>query len=136
MENNKTEKITINLNVMDLGYIDLLVDEGFYSNRTDLIKTAIRNQLTSHSSEVKELVQRKKETYGYGFAMAIGVSNLTKKRLEEAIDKNKKLNIVVVGMLVIPSNVSLELMKEAIDSIKVYGITRCSNEIKDHFFKS
>lgn len=134
MEQNTTEKITINLNVTDLGYIDLLVDEGFYSNRTDLIKTAIRNQINAHSSEVKDLVHRKKEVYGYGFG--IGVLGLSKKRLEEAIEKNEKINMVVVGMLFIPSNVTLELMKEAIAAIKVYGSVRCSKEIKEHYFKT
>lgn len=134
MEKNTTEKITINLNVTDLGYIDLLVDEGFYSNRTDLIKTAIRNQLNTHSNEVKDLVERKKQVYGYGFG--IGVLGLTKKRLEDAIEKNEKINMVVVGMLFIPNNVTLELMKEAIASIKVFGVTRCSKEIKEYYFKN
>jgi len=54
-----TEKMTINLGYVDLGHIDLMVQEGFYSNRTDFIRTAIRNQLERHADVVKQSTVRK-----------------------------------------------------------------------------
>ena len=61
---SETEKITINMSVVDLGKVDLLVQEGFYQNRTDFIRTAIRSQLDKHQTEMKDAVVR--NAYGMG----------------------------------------------------------------------
>jgi Arc/MetJ-type ribon-helix-helix transcriptional regulator len=117
-----TEKITINLSIVDLGKIDLLVEEGFYSNRTDLIRTAIRNQLDRHEEIVKESVTRK--------SMAIGVFNYSRKGLEKRRAANEKVSASVVGMLVISDDVSPELASETIESIKVLGVLRASKAVR------
>jgi Arc/MetJ-type ribon-helix-helix transcriptional regulator len=117
-----TEKITINLSIVDLGKIDLLVEEGFYSNRTDLIRTAIRNQLDRHEEIVKESVTRK--------SMAIGVFNYSRKGLEKRRAVNEKVSASVVGMLVISDDVSPELASETIESIKVLGVLRASKAVR------
>jgi Arc/MetJ-type ribon-helix-helix transcriptional regulator len=117
-----TEKITINLSIVDLGKIDLLVEEGFYSNRTDLIRTAVRNQLDRHEEIVKESVTRK--------SMAIGVFNYGRKGLEKRRAANEKVSASVVGMLVISDDVSPELASETIESIKVLGVLRASKAVR------
>jgi Ribbon-Helix-Helix transcriptional regulator family len=48
-----SEKITINLGFVDLGRVDLMVREGFYSNRADFIRTAIRNQLERQDDAIR-----------------------------------------------------------------------------------
>src|SRR3978361_520789 len=87
---SETEKITINLGFVDLGQIDLLVQEGFYANRTDLIRTAIRNQLVAHGEHVRQGVARK--------TLSLGIQHITKAELEALQDAGRKLDIRVLGL--------------------------------------
>lgn len=118
-----SEKITINMSVVDLGKIDLLVEEGFYSNRTDFIRTGIRNQLDKHSDEVKQTVTRK--------TMAVGVVSYGRKSLEARQAAGEKVSAWVVGSLTIADDVSAELALDTIESIKVYGVLKASNKVKN-----
>lgn len=117
-----TEKITINLGPVDLGQIDLLVQEGFYSNRTDLIRTAIRNQLADHSEVVRDTVARK--------TMVLGLQNFTRRDLEAVRDAGERLQINVLGLATIADDVSPELARETIESITVLGAFRADPAVK------
>jgi Arc/MetJ-type ribon-helix-helix transcriptional regulator len=119
----ESEKITINMSVVDLGKIDLLVEEGFYSNRTDLIRTGIRNQLDKHSDEVKQTVTRK--------TMAVGVVGYGRKSLEARREAGEKVSVWVVGSLTIAADVSAELALDTIETIKVYGVLKASDKVKN-----
>ncbi len=119
---SETEKITINLSVVDLGRIDLLSEEGFYSNRTDFVRTAIRNQLDKHAFDVKQSVTRK--------SMVLGVIGYGRQQLEKYQAKGEQVDIRAVGLVIIESNVPPELADETIASIKVNGIFRASNAVK------
>ena len=121
-ELEKTEKITINLGLVDLGQIDLLVQEGFYSNRTDFIRTAIRNQLAVHKEEVKRTVARK--------TLVLGVQHYTRSDLEAARAAGEKLQINVLGLASIADDVSPELALATIDSIEVLGAFRASPAVR------
>jgi Arc/MetJ-type ribon-helix-helix transcriptional regulator len=121
-ETEKTEKITINLGLVDLGQIDLLVQEGFYSNRTDLIRTAVRNQLATHAEEVKQTVARK--------TLVLGVQYYTRRDLEAVRAAGEKLQINVLGLASIAEDVSTELALATIDSVVVLGAFRASPEVK------
>ncbi len=118
----ETEKITINLGVVDLGQIDLLVHEGFYSNRTDLIRTAIRNQLATHTEVVKQAVARK--------TMILGLQRYTRQDLEAVRAVGQKLQIHVLGLASIADDVPPELARATIDSIFVLGVLQASSAIK------
>lgn len=122
-----TEKITINLNVVELGYIDMLVNEGYYSNRTDFIKASIRRQLDNHSKDTAKLLE-KKESLGYDYT--IGIGGFTKKELERLLEKGAKKKVIYVGVFFISKDIPLKLIEQTIESIKVYGISRCSDEVK------
>ena len=124
----ETEKITINLGPVDLGQIDLLVQEGFYSNRTDFIRTAIRNQLATHSEVVRETVARK--------TMVLGLQNFTRRELEAVRDAGEKLQINVLGLATIDDDVSPELAREAIESIVVLGAFRTSPDCKEEHWRT
>ncbi len=117
-----TEKITINLGYVDLGQIDLLVQEGFYSNRTDFIRTAIRNQLTVHSAVVQQAVVRK--------TLELGLRHYSKQDLEAVKQAGEKLNIQVVGLATIASDVTPELALETIEAITVLGVLQASTAVK------
>ena len=106
-------KITINLGVVDLGQIDLLVQEGFYSNRTDFIRTAIRNQLAPHAEVVKQAVARK--------TMVLGLQRYSREDLEALKAAGQKLQIHVLGLASIADDVPAELALATIDSIFVLG---------------
>jgi Arc/MetJ-type ribon-helix-helix transcriptional regulator len=121
-ELEKTEKITINLGPVDLGQIDLLVREGFYSNRTDFIRTAIRTQLVTHMEVVKRTVARK--------TMVLGVQHYTSRDLEAVRATGERLQINVLGLLSIAEDVSPELALATIDSIEVLGAFRASAAVK------
>lgn len=123
MTESATEKITINLSVVDLGKIDLLVEEGFYSTRTDLIKTAIRNLLNNHDAHIGQAVTRK--------SLAIGIVGYGRKELEAALAKNQQLDIRVVGMALIENNVTPELAQAAIHSLEVKGVLRISAAVRE-----
>lgn len=117
-----SEKITINLGLIDLGQIDLLVNEGFYANRTDLIRTAIRNQLGTHAEVVRQTVARK--------SLVLGMHHYSRADLEAARDAGEKLHIQVLGLASIASDVSAELALETIESIFVLGSLHASSVVK------
>ena len=121
-ELEKTEKITINLGLVDLGQIDLLVQEGFYTNRTDFVRTAIRNQLTTHTDVVKRMVARK--------TLVLGMQHYTRYDLEAVRTAGEKLHISVLGLVSIAEDVSPELALATIDSIEVLGALRASAAVK------
>jgi Arc/MetJ-type ribon-helix-helix transcriptional regulator len=118
-----TEKITINMSVVDLGQVDLLVEQGFYSNRSDLIRTAIRNQLGRHADALKETVVRKQ--------IVVGVLVCTRADLEKRRAAGEKLDINVVGMVRIGKDVTPDLARDVIQSLHVYGVVRASPAVKD-----
>lgn len=119
---SETEKITINLGLVDLGQIDLLVHEGFYTNRTDFIRTAIRNQLASHAEAVNRTVARK--------ALVLGLQQYTRRDLEAVRAAGETLHIQVLGLVTIADDVSPELASATIDSILVLGALRASAPVK------
>lgn len=121
-KNCESEKITINLGMIDLGQIDLLVDEGFYSNRTDLIRTAIRNQLNTHAEVVRQTVARR--------SLVLGLHHYSRAQLEAALAAGERLQIQVLGLASIASDVSVELALATIESIVVLGALHASNAIK------
>ena len=118
----ESEKITINLGFVDLGHIDLLVRDGFYGNRTDFIRTAIRNQLVQHSEQSKKSITRQ--------TMELGLRQYTKSDLEALQTKGEKLRIKVLGLVTISSDVSPTLALATIESITVLGALHASREIK------
>jgi len=117
-----TEKITINLGFVDLGRVDLLVQEGFYSNRTDFIRTAIRNQLDRHSEVTKQSVARNR--------VELGLRHFTRADLEHAQAAGQKLDIRVLGLATIADDVSPDLARAAIGSIQVLGALHASAVVK------
>lgn len=128
----ETEKITINLNPVDLGKIELLVDQGFFSNRTDLIRTAIRNEIAKHEDIVNQAVTG---TVGgvstKGVKLSMGVWVYTRRDLEQLRDLGEKIKIDVVGMLALTKGVTPELARQTIESIRVFGSFRASKEVKE-----
>lgn len=118
-----SEKMTINISVVDLGKIDLLVEEGHYANRTDFIRTGIRNQLDKHQDEVKQSVTRK--------TMVVGAVTYGRNSLEKRRAAGEKVSAWVVGSLIIADDVSAELALDTIESIKVYGVLKASDKVKN-----
>ena len=118
----ETEKITINLGYVDLGQIDLLVREGFYSNRTDLIRTAIRRELDRHSEAVKQSVARQQ--------LDLGLRHYTRADLEKVRAAGETLHIQVLGLAVIAADVPPELARETIASIHVLGALSAPGAVK------
>jgi Arc/MetJ-type ribon-helix-helix transcriptional regulator len=118
----ETEKITINLGYVDLGHIDLLVQEGFYSNRTDFIRTAIRNQLSTHAEEVRKSIVR--------HTLELGLRHYTREDLEAVRAAGERLRIKVLGLASIAPDVTPALALASIESITVLGALHASKEIK------
>lgn len=116
------EKITINLGCVDLGQIDLLVQEGFYTNRTDLIRTAIRNQLAQHADVVRQVVTRK--------TLVLGIQHYTADALRAVIASGETLQIRVLGLASIDRDVTPDLALAAIDTITVLGAFHASPAVK------
>lgn len=122
MATAELEKITINLGLVDLGQIDLLVQEGFYGNRTDFIRTAIRNQLNTHAEAVRQTVARK--------TLVLGLQHYTRRDLEAVREAGETLEIKVLGLASIADDVPVELALQTIDSVVVLGAFRASPAVK------
>ena len=119
---SESEKITINLGYVDLGHIDLLVQEGFYSNRTDFIRTAIRSQLGTHGEVLKQGATRR--------SMVLGLQRYTRQDLENVRAAGQQLHIHVLGLATIDDDVPPQLALQAIASIVVLGAFRASPAVK------
>jgi len=117
-----TEKITINLGYVDLGHIDLMVQDGFYSNRTDFIRTAIRNQLDRHADVVKQSVARK--------SLDLGLRHYSREDLEAVRAAGQMLHIHVLGLASIAQDVTPELARATIASVVVLGALHASPAVK------
>ena len=118
----ETEKITINLGYVDLGHVDLLVQDGFYSNRTDFIRTAIRNQIERHAEAAKRSVERK--------SLDLGLRHYTTADLEAARAAGQPLDIRVLGLASIAADVTPDLARAAIGSVSVLGALQASPAVK------
>ena len=118
----ESEKLTINLGVVDLGQIDLLVQEGFYSNRTDLIRTAIRNRLAVHADELKQAVVRR--------TLVVGLRDFTRVELERVRAEGRTLQIRVLGLARIALDVPAGLARATIESVEVLGAFQASATVR------
>ena len=116
-----TEKVTINLGLIDLGQIDLLVQEGFYSNRTDLIRTAIRNQLSTHGDAIRQTVARK--------SLVLGLQNFTRADLEAVQAAGQTLRIQVLGLATIAPDVTPDLAQATISARSITAIEDSRMEV-------
>ena len=116
------EKITINLSVVDLGQIDLLVQQGFFSNRTDLIRSAIRRELALHSQTVATVVKEQ--------MLVLGLRHITAEELSELESKNTRLTVRVLGLLTIADDVSSSLALATIESITILGAFHATPEVR------
>jgi len=119
---SETEKMTINLGVVDLGQIDLLVQEGFYSNRSDLIRTAIRNQLAVHAEELRRTVDRR--------TLTLGLQQFSRGDLEALRAAGRTVRIQVVGLARIADDVPPELAAATIESVQVLGAFQASPAVR------
>ena len=117
-----TKKLTVNLGYVDLGHMDLLVQDGFYSNRTDLIRTAIRNQIERHAEAAKRSVERK--------SLDLGLRHYTTADLEAARAAGQPLDIRVLGLASIAADVTPDLARAAIGSVSVLGALQASPAVK------
>ena len=117
-----SEKITINLGFVDLGHIDLLVRDAFYANRTDFIRTAIRNQLERHGDATRTAVTRRR--------LDLGISHFSRAQLEAVRDAGETLDIRVLGLATIAADVSPELARATIASLTVLGALHASAGVK------
>jgi Arc/MetJ-type ribon-helix-helix transcriptional regulator len=117
-----SEKVTINLGFVDLGQIDLLVQEGFYSNRTDFIRAAIRNQLDRQNDSVKQSIARRQ--------LDLGLRQYSRQELERIKAAGERLDIQVLGLAVIAADVPADLARKTIASIQVLGALQASPAVK------
>ena len=118
----ESEKITINLGHVDLGHIDLLVRDSFYANRTDFIRTAIRNQLERHAEATRQSVSRRK--------LDLGLRHYARQELEAALAAQRPVDIKVLGLVTIADDVTPELARSAIASVSVLGTLQASPAVK------
>jgi Arc/MetJ-type ribon-helix-helix transcriptional regulator len=119
----ESEKITINMGYVDLGHVDLLVQGGFYSSRTDFIRTAIRSQIERHADAVRQSVVRRN--------LDLGLRYYGRAELEEAVAAGTKLDVRALGLVTIAADVSPALARDAIASVCVLGALHASTEVRD-----
>ncbi len=121
-EAEKSEKITINVGLIDLGQIDLLVEEGFFTNRTDFIRTAIRRQLDGRSDAVDRTVARRK--------LVLGTEHYSRNDLEQLLARGRMVELRVLGLASVAEDVTPELALATIAAVEVLGAFRASQAVK------
>ena len=129
MNENLNEKVSVNINPATLSQIDLLVDKGYYSNRSDFINQALREELQKYAS-VFEQVSQEKEV---GETWFLGISNLDNRTLQNAKAQGKSFPVTGYGVLVLDENIDEELLFEVVETIKVRGKVVCSPAVKRHY---
>ena len=117
-----TEKITVNIGIVDLGRVDLLVQEGFYASRADFVRTAIRNQLERQKTAVDSITTRK--------SMVIGTLSLNRHELDQKRDENEMINVKVIGMFILTDDVTPQLALDTIQSVTVRGVFKSPEDVK------
>ena len=117
-----TEKITVNIGIVDLGRVDLLVQEGFYASRADFVRTAIRNQLERQKTAVDSITTRK--------SMVIGTLSLNRHELDQKRDENEMINVKVIGMFILTDDVTPQLALDTIQSVTVRGVFKAPEDVK------
>ena len=117
------EKLTVNLSCVDLGQIDLLVQEGFYANRADLIRTAVRNQLGTHADALRQVIARK--------TLVLGIQQYSTADLAQVVAAGEQLDIRVLGLAVFADDVTPELALAAVSSLTVLGALHASPAVRD-----
>ncbi len=120
---SETEKITLNIGSVDLGRVDLLVQEGFYSSRSDFIRTAIRNQLERQQAAVDSITSRK--------SMVIGTLSYSRHELEQKRAENEMINVKVIGMFILTDDVPPELALDTIQSATIRGVFKAPEDVKE-----
>jgi Arc/MetJ-type ribon-helix-helix transcriptional regulator len=117
-----TDKVTVNLGLVDLAQMDLLIEEGFYTNRTDFVRTAIRNQIQQHAEAIRQTVLRKR--------FVTGLQRYSRADLERVVAAGEQLEIHVLGLATVEDDVTPELARAAIASIRVLGAFIASAAVK------
>lgn len=122
------EKISLNLTAVDLAKVDYLVEQGFYSSRSDFLRSAIRNQLLQHQAVISDqaLQERSRGTRTIG---GVGIIGLGRRQLEKAVNEGQRLTLFVVGSLVVDKDITAELFAQAVESGRVYGVVKASPEV-------
>lgn len=120
---SETEKITINIGIVDLGRIDLLVQEGFYASRADFVRTAIRNQLDRQKTAVDSITTRK--------SMVIGTLSYNRHELEQKLTENEMINVKVIGLFILTDDVTPQLAQDTIQSVTVRGVFKAPEDVKE-----
>ena len=116
----ETEKVCINLPAAELGKIDVLVAEGLFASRTDLIRSGIRSILDVHDDAVRRVARTEAR---------IGYQLLMRSELEAARNSRQKLTLFVVGVLRIQGSVTPDLADATIDRIRIFGTVRGPAEV-------
>lgn len=119
---SETEKITVNIGIIDLGRIDLLVQEGFYASRADFVRTAIRNQLDKQQTAVESITTRKD--------MVIGTMSFSRRELELKLQNKQMVNIKVIGMFILNDDITPQLAIDTIQSVTVRGVFKAPEDVK------
>ena len=135
---NYSEKVSVNMNAAVLSEIDLLVDGGYYSNRSDFINQAVREALQRQQSTIDRIVASKKEDFGFkmstrGKNWFLGISGMTKKELEELDAEGQQIDLSGYGLLIIDEDCPLEQLFRVVKSISVRGKVRCAPAVREHY---
>ena len=128
-----TEKVSVNMNAATLAQIDLLVDNGYYSNRSDFINQAVRQALDAKQSTLDRLIERKEERARGGSEWFLGVMSLDREYFEQAKRDGVKIRLTGYGLLILNEDIPDELLFEALESVKIRGRVRCRKSVKEHY---
>ena len=134
MNDNLLDKVSVNVNTSTLSSIDLLIDNGYYSNRSDFINQALRESLQKHQKTLDRIIEKNEKSNAKGDDQwFLGVYGLERLDLEEAKQQGKRMEIKGYGVLVIGKDIDEELLFQVVSSIKVKGKVLCTNCIREHY---
>lgn len=128
-----SEKVSVNVNTATLSNIDILVDNGYFSNRSDFINQAVRNELDRHRSTLDRIIDSKTEAHDSGDTWFVGIFNLSKKDVDSAHKNGRKINITGYGLLGIDEDINDEILFSTLESVRIRGRAACRPSVKKHY---
>ena len=130
---NLNEKVSVNINTSTLSQIDLLVDNGYYSNRSDFINQALRSELQKNQSTIDRIIERQSKKTGNDNGWFLGIYGITAKEVLEMYEKGEKMTLTGYGVLSIDKDCDEEKLFAVVESIKHRGKVICSESVKAHY---
>lgn len=131
-----SEKVSVNINEEALSKIDLLVEDGFYSNRSDFINRAVDTLLDRENRTVDKLLEIHSKEKINSRQWFVGVQTMGSQYLEKVKEQGVRLRIKGCGVLYFEKDAAQELVFETVEYISPRIRVIAEEAVREHYKQS